>query len=82
MDQHLRDTRSRLIVDRPTPAVSAAALTVVSPRTNCNQISHFTDGANNFFTRCCGPPHSPGHPGSDYSSTLTFGSGRDPYSVV
>jgi len=44
-----------MIVDRSTPAVSAAALIVVSPRTNCRKISNFTDGANNFFARRVGP---------------------------
>ena len=44
-----------MIVDRSTPAASAAALTVVSPRTSCSQISYFTDGARNFFTRRTGP---------------------------
>lgn len=37
-----------MIVERSTPA---ALLIVVSPRTNCKKISHFTDGANSFFAR-------------------------------
>ncbi len=46
--------RNFMIVDRSTPAASAAALIVVSPRTSCNQILYFTDGANNFFARRTG----------------------------
>ena len=47
----LATCRSRMIVERSTPADSAAWLIVVSPRTNCRKISYFTDGANNFFAR-------------------------------
>ena len=43
-----------MIGDRSTPADSAAALTVASPRTNCKKISYFTDGANTFFARRAG----------------------------
>lgn len=46
--------RSFMIVERSTPAASAAALIVVSPRTSCSQISYFTDGASNFFARRAG----------------------------
>ena len=35
--------------------VVAAAATVVSPRTSCNQISYFTDGGKNLFARRVGP---------------------------
>ena len=43
-----------MIVERSTPAASAAALMVVSPRTSWRKISYFTDGANNFFARRVG----------------------------
>ncbi len=46
--------RSFMIVDRSTPAASAAWLIVVSPRTSWRKISYFTDGANNFFARRVG----------------------------
>lgn len=46
--------RSFMIVERSTPAASAAALMVVSPRTSWRKISYFTDGANNFFARRVG----------------------------
>ncbi len=40
-----------MIVERSTPAASAAWLIVVSPRTSWRKISYFTDGANSFFAR-------------------------------
>lgn len=43
--------RSFVITERSTPAASAAADTVVSPRINPRKISYFTDGAKNFFER-------------------------------
>jgi len=51
----LATCRTFMIVDRSTPAAVAAAATVVSPRTSCNQISYFTDGGKNFFARRVGP---------------------------
>lgn len=53
-DGTLPTWRNSMIVDRFTPAASAAPLIVVSPRTSCNQISCFTDGANNLFARRTG----------------------------
>lgn len=47
----LATCRTRMIVDRSTPAVAAAWAIVASPRTNCNQISYFADGDKTFFGR-------------------------------
>ncbi|MFC5040213.1 hypothetical protein [Ornithinimicrobium kibberense] len=47
----LATCRTRMIVDRSTPALVAACPIVASPRTSCNQISYFADADRTFFGR-------------------------------
>lgn len=49
----LATCRTRMIVERSTPASAAACAIVVSPRTSCSQISYFADGDRIFFARRC-----------------------------